>query len=474
MVISFLFRLSVPVVVLALTVLPGIVLGQLTDPIPDPIPTGDLGMTLTPVATGLIAPNSGTFAPGLTQNHLFVTDQSGILWVLDVDTGTAHEYLNLSGLLGLDSMNPEAFKDRGLLGAAFHPNYAANGLLYTYTSEPPANRRVCMPTSEPPEEFNVDFTTLPPGSIPDHHSIISEWEVANPADFAIARNPDNTPCRILLRIDQPQLDNNGGSIGFGADGMLYISLGDGGSVDDPSCGHVEGDNGQNPGNILGSILRIDPRSTDSGNGQYGIPDDNPFYPGGLAPFGGQRGCDDDSRCDEIYAYGFRHPFRFSFDMFLGLMYVGDVGQQIQEIDIVVAADIIAGRHYGWNEKEGTFRFNANGTPPGCVSENAPNIPPNLTDPIAQYDQDDGNTVVGGFVYRGDSSALSGHYIFGDAGRPLADASQCRGRLLYLENIIQFDRETVEFLVTQNSATIQSAMGAFLLEPHLKLKVPSPI
>lgn len=89
MVISFLFRLSVPVVVLALTVLPGIVLGQLTDPIPDPIPTGDLGMTLTPVATGLIAPNSGTFAPGLTQNHLFVTDQSGILWVLDVDTGTA-------------------------------------------------------------------------------------------------------------------------------------------------------------------------------------------------------------------------------------------------------------------------------------------------------------------------------------------------------------------------------------------------
>ncbi|ETW98965.1 MAG: hypothetical protein ETSY1_16730 [Candidatus Entotheonella factor] len=448
---SSLFRLIAHAIVLALVVLPGMVWGQITNPIPDPIPMGNISMTLTPMATGLIAPNSGTFAPGLTQNHLFVADQSGIVWVLNFDTGMTHEYLNLSELLGLDPAHPELFQDRGLLGIAFHPNYADadNGFLYTYTSEPVPE------ATEPP-----DFTTLPADIPADHRSVISEWQVVDQGNFAIVRRPDNTPRRILLRIDQPQPNNNGGAIGFGSDGMLYIALGDGGNMDDQGDGHVsEGGNGQNPSNILGSILRIDPRGTNADNGAYGIPPDNPFYLGGAGPFGGQKGYDEDSLCDEIYAYGFRDPVRFSFDKFLGLIYAGDVGQQIQEIDIVVATDIASGRHYGWNRKEGTFTFDPNGDDLGFLIGNAPNNPPNLTDPIAQYDQDDGNMIVGGFVYRGSSLALSGRYLFGDAGRPSANVPQCRGRLLYLQNVIQFDRETVEFLVTQNSAVIQSSIAA---------------
>lgn len=164
--------------------------------------------------------------------------------------------------------------------------------------------------------------------------------------------------------------------------MLYISLGDGGAAGDQGVGHVPGGNGQEPGNILSTIIRIDPDGDDSANGQYGIPDDNPFV--------------GTSGLDEIFAYGFRNPFRFSFDARTGEMYIADVGQNdIEEIDLGVA-----GGNYGWNIKEGSFCFDPNGADPGFVFEcGADDVPEEveLIDPIAEYDHDEGIAVVGGFV-----------------------------------------------------------------------------
>jgi glucose/arabinose dehydrogenase len=374
---------------LAVIALPGITLGQLADP----IMTGGAPIKLETVAEGLTAPNWGTFAPG-DSGRLFVTDQNGILWAIDLANGNKMVFADLSALLvPLGIAGPGTFDERGLLGVAFHPDYMTNGLLYTYTSEP--------------VDGPADFSTMPLGETANHQSVIKEWQVPNPTDPASAVDP--TSVRELLRIDQPQFNHNAGALNFGPDGMLYISLGDGGGRDDEGVGHATNRNGQDPSNPLGAILRIDPMGSNSANGQYGIPADNPFV--------GQPGF-----VDEIFAYGFRNPFRFSFDMEKGDLYVGDVGQDdIEEVDVVVA-----GGNYGWNIKEGSFCFDPNGPDPGFAFDQdpCPNEPPGLIDPIAEYntadsldDNEDGRAVVGGFVYRGTAiPSLVGRYVFGDFSR----------------------------------------------------------
>lgn len=359
----------------------------LQDPIPVPIQRG-LPIGLAIVATGLTAPNWGTFAPGI-HDRLFVTDQNGILWAVDLNTGAKTVFLDVS-----DRVVPTG--ERGLLGVAFHPAYQSNGLVYTYTSEAAA-----MP---------IDFP-LPLGVAPDHATVITEWIVPEPSDPAAVIDPVSD--RVVLSIAQPQPNHNGGALSFGPDDRLYISLGDGGGGDDQGPGHSPQGNGQDPGNLLGAILRIDPDGADSANGQYGVPAENPFFPGGQGPFGGPDGCLD-GLCDEIFAYGFRNPFRFSFDAATGDLYAADVGQHfVEEVDLV-----LSGGNYGWPVKEGSFCFDANGTGPGFVTDNPdptcgqPSL--GLIDPIAQYDHSEGIAVIGGFVYRGSSIAeLRGRYIFGD-------------------------------------------------------------
>jgi len=205
--------------------------------------------------------------------------------------------------------------------------------------------------------------------------------------------------------------------------MLYVSLGDGGFANDKAPGHVAGGNAQSlaDGNVLGKILRIDPRGDNSANGQYGIPPTNPFV--------GKQGA------DEIFAYGFRNPYRMSFDPVSGVLWVGDVGQNaIEEIDRVRV-----GRNYGWRAKEGTFTFHpGHGFDPGggYVSQNAPHQPPGLIDPVAEYDHTapsgdalQGEATLGGFVYRGSGiPALVGKYVFGDYSRGTGKPD---GRLFYL-------------------------------------------
>ena len=282
----------------------------LSDPIPARIQAG-ISIGLATVATGLTAPNWGTFAPGFP-DRLFVTDQSGILWAVDLTTGARTAFLDVSS-----RVVPTG--ERGLLGVAFHPAYQSNGLVYTYTSEPTA--------------VTIDFP-LPLGVTPDHVSVITEWMVSVPGDPAAVIDP--TSGRVVLSIAQPQANHNGGALTFGPDDRLYISLGDGGAGDDQGPGHSPQGNGQDPGNLLGAILRLDPDGADSANGQYGVPAENPFFPGGPGPFGGPNGCLD-GLCDEIFAFGFRNPFRFSFDSATGDLYAADVGQRfVEEIDLVAA------------------------------------------------------------------------------------------------------------------------------------------
>ena len=191
---------------------------------------------------------------------------------------------------------------------------------------------------------------------------------------------------VVLRADQDFSNHNGGNIAFGPDGFLYIGLGDGGSGGDPL------DRAENPTNLLGALLRID---VDNGS-PYGIPADNPFS--------GNPPCPADhsgtQNCPEIYAWGFRNPWRFSFDRARGDLWLGDVGQnQYEEVD-----QVELGGNYGWDCREGAHDFE----PSGCPSD--------LIDPVTEYDHSEGNSITGGYVYRGSAiPALLGQYIFGDFG-----------------------------------------------------------
>lgn len=372
----------------------------LEDPIPEPIEDGHVQVRLEPVASGMTAPNWGTSIPGCNtrSGRMAVTDQDGILWDVNLANGETTVLLDVSDrLVSLGVAGPGSFDERGLLGVAFHPDFAENGLLYTYTSEP--------------VNGEADFSTLPDGVDANHQSVIAEWQIPEPCNSDSVVDPGSA--RELLRIDQPQFNHDGGTLTFGPDDMLYVSLGDGGAADDQGVGHVPGGNGQDPSNILGTILRIDPDGDNAANGQYGIPEDNPFVVDGIA-------------VEEIYAYGFRNPFRFSFDSRTGEMYVADVGQNdIEEIDIGEA-----GGNYGWRIKEGSFCFEPNGAEPGYVFECGPDdAPEDLIDPIAEYDHDEGIAVVGGFVYRGKSiPPLRGRYVFGDYFHPASNS----GRLFFLQ------------------------------------------
>ena len=362
------------------------------------IPKGQ-AITLEEVATGLTAPNWGTAVPGCPDlaNRLVVTDQDGILWAIDTSSGEKTVLLDVSAsLVSLGIGGPGTFDERGLLGVALHPAFADNGLLYTYTSEP--------------VDGVADFSTLPAEIPANHQSLLREWQVPEPCNPESVVDPATS--RALLRVDEPQFNHNGGAVVFGPDGMLYVAFGDGGRADDTGDGHVEGGNGQDPGNILGSIIRIDPQGSDSANGQYGIPADNPLV--GI-----------EGAVAEIYAYGLRNPFRFSFDVPTGAMFIADVGQNdIEEISLGEA-----GGNFGWNRKEGTLCFDPNGDEPGFAYECTPeDDTTGLIDPIAEYNHTEGVAVIGGFVNRGTSiPPLHGKYVFGEYF--LSDIGS--GRLFYL-------------------------------------------
>jgi glucose/arabinose dehydrogenase len=301
---------------------------------PGPVPP----LTLTSVASGFASPLA-LVQPNDSTNRLVVVEQRGTIRIIQNGALLAGNFLDISSKVTTAG-------EQGLLGLAFHPQFAANRRFYIYYSQLLNSQR---------------------------QSVIAEYltSTANP------NQADTTSERILLVINQPNFDNHkGGQLAFGPDGFLYIGLGDGGSGGDPFG------NGQSLNTLLGKILRIDVNP--SGGKQYGIPSDNPFA-NGSAP--------------EIWAYGLRNPWRFSFDS-AGRLFCGDVGQgQFEEVDIIQR-----GGNYGWNVMEGAHCFNPSS---GC-NQNG------LILPIAEYDHSEGTAIIGGFVYRGTAiSQLQGSYVFGD-------------------------------------------------------------
>ncbi len=372
-------------------------------PIAERIEPSPVRVDLETVASGLASPVALVPDPAGSQ-RLYVVDQAGLIRVIDDGQLLDASFLDVRdrlvqplGIIGTFDVND--FDERGLLGLAFHggfidPNSPGHGRLYTYTSEP----------ATAPADFTIDL----PAEAVNHQSVVAEWQVAT--DGASA---DPNSARVLMRIDQPQFNHNAGHLAFGPDGYLYIALGDGGGANDTDAGHGPEGNGQNIHTVHGSILRIDPLAPDStadsedavsANGAYRIPSDNPFV-----------GADG---VDEIYAYGLRNPYRFSFDPPTGRLIVADVGQgHVEEIDIVEN-----GGNYGWNIKEGDFLFDPDGVLVGLPLEN-----PALIDPVAQYDHDDGLSIIGGHMYHGAGlPELSGLYVFGDFSRGFTTPD---GRLL---------------------------------------------
>ncbi|MBI3660113.1 PQQ-dependent sugar dehydrogenase [Candidatus Acetothermia bacterium] len=319
------------------------------------------------VAEGLTSPTAFA-APEDGTGRLFIADQIGLIKILTSDGKLLEDpFLDLRDRMV--KLN-ERYDERGLLGLAFHPDFKKNARLFVYYSATLRNGG--------PEGWN-------------HTSHISEFRVSpdNPS------KADPKSERIVLQVDEPQANHNGGQLAFGPDGYLYISLGDGGAANDVGLGHSPSGNGQDLSTLLGKILRIDVNTSDA----YGIPADNPFV--------GQQGAR-----GEIFAYGLRNPYRFSFDAGANHdLLVADVGQNLfEELDIVTR-----GGNYGWNIKEGTHCFdpkNPNQPLASCPSVGARGEP--LIGPVIEYDHKVGIAVVGGFIYRGSAlSQLVGRYIFGD-------------------------------------------------------------
>ena len=384
---------------------------RLDDPIPAPIQKSVTRLRLKQIATGLTAPNWAVSIPGAT-GHLYVSDQTRKIWRINLATQEKELFFAWSGnQVTLGAFGDNTYDERGLLGFAFHPRYVENGLFYIHDSLNPTEAS--------------DFSTMPPGVTANHRSVIEEFRAISPSLSEFPARIE--PGRKLLTVDQPQFNHNGGALNFGPDNMLYIAFGDGGGADDrdgqdfidgPMVGHGTNGNGQNASNPLGSLLRIDPLGNNSRNGQYGIPADNPFI--GSDPI-----------LPETYAYGFRNPFRFSFDSQTGALVLADVGQNnIEEVNLVQA-----GGNYGWGLKEGSFRFEPNGNDAGFVTDGT--VAGDFIDPVVQYDHDEGTAIIGGFIYRGNAiPALQGKYLFGD----VAKTGNGDGRIFYSDDsgILELD------------------------------------
>ena len=285
-----------------------------------------------------------TFPPD-GSNRVAVVSQDGVIVIFRNDPGVA----SVSTFLDIRDRVNRGGNEEGLLGLAFHPRYATNGFFFVYYSARSPRR-----------------------------SVLSRFSVTGDSNAA-----DPSSESVLLEIEEPFSNHNGGMLAFGPDGMLYVAVGDGGGRADPQG------NGQNLATLLGSILRIDVDASGPAPG-YGIPPDNPFAGPGTPQ--GARG--------EIWAYGLRNPWRFSFDRANGQLWAGDVGQnRREEIDLVRR-----GGNYGWNVMEGNRCFSPSS---GCNQQG-------LELPVIDYDHGLGCSVTGGYVYRGSRvPALVGAYVYAD-------------------------------------------------------------
>lgn len=332
--------------------------GQASKPAPN--------IRLQLVSDQITHPTAFAVAPGGAANRLFVCEQEGRIRIIDNGKLRAQPFLDIAS----EVVKREGYEERGLLGLAFHPDYVKNGKFYLYCSTPAAGR---------PGVNNVEE--------------VREYTVAKNGDLA-----DQATMRTVMKMDDPEGNHNGGDLKFGPDGYLYITIGDGGGQHDK---HGQIGNAQDLSSLMGKILRIDVNQQ-----PYGIPKDNPFVGkesagGGAAPR------------PEIYAYGFRNPWRMSFDRKTGKLFTGDVGQdKFEEVDLVEK-----GANYGWRVREGLHAHNE-----------ADPDPKNWVEPISEYPHSEGLSITGGFLYRGKAiPALTGKYIFADWTGPVWQLTDTGGK-----------------------------------------------
>src|ERR1043166_6349889 len=303
-------------------------------------PAGTDSVRLVGVATGLDFPLFLAAPPG-DNSRLFIVEKTGRIRIVKNGGLLPAPFLDLSARVSGGG-------EQGLLGLAFHPQYAANG------------------------RFVVNYTN------PSGDTRVSVFRVSSNPDVADAASE-----QVILPVAQPFANHNGGMVVFGPDGKLYIGMGDGGSGGDPQG------NGQNKGVLLGKILRVDL----SGAGVLSVPADNPFV--------GQAGAR-----PEVWSYGLRNPWRFSFDRAQGDLYIADVGQNArEEVDVATsAAQFGKGLNFGWNVMEGVACYSP---PSGCPRSGLPL-------PVLDYDHSDGCSITGGYVYRGSAApGLRGLYFYSD-------------------------------------------------------------
>lgn len=293
-------------------------------------------ITLRQVATGFTQPTD--ISSTTSDEKLYVAQQAGTIMRVTPNQPDIHVFMDITNKVTSSG-------EMGLLGLAFHPNYEENGYIF------------------------VNYIDT------NKNTVIARYHV-------VGETVDPASEKILLQVEQPYSNHNGGDLAFGPDGYLYASLGDGGSAGDP------GNNAQNLNSLLGKILRLD-INTDR---PYVVPADNPFV--------GREGVR-----PEIWAYGLRNPWRISFDAKTGGLYIADVGQgDLEEVDFQ-SADSKGGENYGWRCLEGTSDYNLE----GCTGVNT------YTPPVVEYSHDDGRcSITGGYVYRGsDQLALEGKYFYSD-------------------------------------------------------------
>ncbi len=341
------------------------------------------GASLKLVASGLVSP-TGLTSLDATSGRLLITDQVGTIHVLTKEGALLEKpFLDLRDRM---AEVKNGFDERGLLGLALHPKFNSNRKFYVVYNAPLRKGA----------ETNWDSTLH-----------LSEFKVSE----RNSTQADAASERVLLEIDKPYFNHNGGAIVFGPDGYLYMAVGDGGNANDTGHGHSPQGNGQDTRQLLGKILRLD---VDHGD-KYSIPSDNPFAKGGGRP--------------EIYAYGLRNPWRISFDRGGSHeLFAADVGQDLfEEVDLIVK-----GGNYGWNIREGFHGFDPKDSrhPPEASPKVGADGQP-LLDPIFEYKsfkafpkdpEGLGTSVTGGFVYRGKAlPELSGRYVFADWSRNFAVA-----------------------------------------------------
>jgi glucose/arabinose dehydrogenase len=330
----------------------------------------EVGLEL--VAEGLTSPVFLTESPD-DSGRIFIVDQAGQIRILN-DEGTLEDdpFLDLTDKMV--ELTP-AYDERGLLGLAFHPDFTDNGRLFAYYSVPLRDGA--------PEGWN-------------HTGRVSEFTVSEDDENRV--DPESE--RVVMEIDKPQFNHNGGHIAFGPDGFLYIPMGDGGRANDVGLGHNPGGNAQDLSNVLGTIMRIDV----NGPEPYAVPPDNPFVGRANAK-------------PEIWAYGFRNPYHISFDQKGDReLFAADAGQdRFEDVSIITK-----GGNYGWNIKESAHCFDPErpSQPPATCPSTGRNGEP-LIDPVIEYGRLEilSSTVVGGYVYRGtELPELEGSYVFGDYSR----------------------------------------------------------